>query len=106
MKKGRKTKKQKLRAESRRHSPEKSVQTETVQPRVEEHGHTHVTHSLGSISLPTFSSPSTRESTMSKTRYSYVVHDVRNTLTILAIIIAANVVLYMLIQQGIIKLAW
>lgn len=104
MSKRRKTKKQKLRSESRRHQQEPTVQLQEVEAREEER-HTHVTHSIAGITIPNFASPNPTAS-VNKTRYSYVVHDVRNTLTILTIIVAANLILYFLIQRGIIKLAW
>jgi len=104
MKKNRKTKKQKLRAEIKKKTLVAPIQEREA---AEEEKSTHVTHSIKSFSLSKFSpANSIANSAATRTKYSYVVHDVRNTLTILAIILAANTALYILIQQGIIKLAW
>lgn len=98
MKKNRKTRKEKLRRDLKKIAPILEVETQN-----QEVQHTHVTHTLAGISIPTVSPTNPA---VNRAKYAYVIHDVRNTLTILAIIMFANVTLYFLIQQGIITIAW
>lgn len=95
MKKNRKTRKQKIKSDARR-----ETQIPIIEPLQQP---THITHSLTGIALPSLSTPS---HTNNSTKYAYVLHDMRNTLTILVLIVAANLTLYFFINQGIIKLAW
>ena len=95
----RKTKKQKIQSETRLQkvnlTPVVSKSSEEQPKNISTYSYTH--------------SPSVQKSSSENTpdaRYTYVVHDVRQTLIILSIIVLLNSFLYFLIQRNIIRIAW